>query len=88
MAERVERLRDIRQEKLARVKAVEREKNELASVRDEAISYLKLVNEITRVKNVIYQQNRMKEMQKENKLRKELAELDETLAVRMPEFIE
>ncbi|CAH8867219.1 unnamed protein product [Trichobilharzia szidati] len=55
-ATRIERINDIRLEKLARVKAVEKEKDELESVRNEAIAYLRLVNQLVRLKNILYQQ--------------------------------
>ncbi|VDQ04196.1 unnamed protein product [Trichobilharzia regenti] len=60
-ATRIERINDIRLEKLARVKVVEKEKDELESVRNEAIAYLRLVNQLVRLKNILYQQKLSKE---------------------------
>uniref|UniRef100_A0A3Q0KT79 Structural maintenance of chromosomes protein n=1 Tax=Schistosoma mansoni TaxID=6183 RepID=A0A3Q0KT79_SCHMA len=58
---RIEKLNDLRLEKLSRVKAVEKEKDELENVRNEAIDYLRLVNQLIQMKNVLYQQNLYKE---------------------------
>lgn len=52
---RVEELNEMRNEKLNRVKVVEKEKNDLESVRNEAVEYLTLVNSITKNKNIVYQ---------------------------------
>ncbi|KAK4467810.1 hypothetical protein MN116_008735 [Schistosoma mekongi] len=60
-ASRIEKLNDLRLEKLARVKVVEKEKDELEGVRNEAMDYLRLVNQLIRMKNVLYQQNLSKE---------------------------
>lgn len=53
---RIERLSDLRLEKVARVKAVEKEKDELEDVRNEAVGYLQLVNKSIQFKNILYQQ--------------------------------
>ncbi|CAH8625385.1 unnamed protein product [Schistosoma margrebowiei] len=58
---RIEKLNDLRLEKLSRVKLIEKEKDELESVRNEAIDYLRLVNQLIRMKNILYQQNLLKE---------------------------
>ncbi|KAF7234032.1 hypothetical protein EG68_10086, partial [Paragonimus skrjabini miyazakii] len=60
-ADRIERLNDLRLEKLTRVKAVEKEKDELEGVRNEAMGYLRLVNQVIRMKNILFQQNLAKE---------------------------
>lgn len=77
----MERLKDIRLEKLARVKAVEKEKNELETVRDEAVAYLHLANKVTRVKNVLFQQQERRELTKEAGLRQQLSEAVSELEV-------
>ncbi|VDP83590.1 unnamed protein product [Echinostoma caproni] len=56
-ADRIEKLNDLRLEKLTRVKAVEKEKDELEGVRNEAMDYLRLVNQVTRMKNIMFQKN-------------------------------
>ncbi|VEL29604.1 unnamed protein product, partial [Protopolystoma xenopodis] len=61
LANRIEKLSDLRLEKLSRVKAVEQEKNSLESIRNEAFAYLKLVNNLTHIKNLQYQQALAKE---------------------------
>ncbi|KAK2144822.1 hypothetical protein LSH36_727g01027 [Paralvinella palmiformis] len=55
VASRVEELNEMRGEKLNRVKVVEKEKNDLESVKNEAVEYLTLDNNITKKKNVMYQ---------------------------------
>ncbi|EUB57814.1 Structural maintenance of chromosomes protein 4 [Echinococcus granulosus] len=72
LADRIERLKDIRLEKLARVKAVEKERNELETVKDEAVAYLRLINKMTRIKNVIYQKKQHQELANESRFREEL----------------
>lgn len=42
-------------QQLNRVKVVEKEKNDLESVKNEAVEYLTLDNNITKKKNVMYQ---------------------------------
>ncbi|KAA3675760.1 structural maintenance of chromosome 4 [Paragonimus westermani] len=59
--DRIERLNDLRLEKLTRVKAVEKEKDDLEGVRNEAMGYLRLVNQVIRMKNILFQQNLAKE---------------------------
>ncbi|BHF79448.1 Structural maintenance of chromosomes protein 4 [Sparganum proliferum] len=81
LADRIERLKDIRLEKLARVKAVEKEKNELEVVRDEAMTYLRLMNKVIRVKNVIFQQNQKRELKHEAELKQQLTGVDAELEV-------
>ncbi|CAL8091151.1 unnamed protein product [Calicophoron daubneyi] len=60
-ADRIEKLNDLRLEKLARVKAVEKEKDELEGVRNEAMDYLRLVNKVIQMKNILIQQSLAKE---------------------------
>ena len=42
-------------EQLNRVKAVEREKDDLESVKNEAVEYLQLENDIVTKKNILFQ---------------------------------
>ena len=81
LADRIERLKDIRLEKLARVKAVEKEKNELETVKDEAVAYLRLLNKMTRIKNVIYQKNQHQEASNESRYRSELVKIEQQVEV-------
>lgn len=52
---RLEELCDLRTEKLNRVKIVGREKKELEGVRNDAVKYLRLCNEIVIRKNIAFQ---------------------------------
>lgn len=81
LADRIERLKDIRLEKLARVKAVEKERNELETVKDEAVAYLRLINKMTRIKNVIYQKKQHQELANESRYRKELVVVEQQVEV-------
>jgi structural maintenance of chromosome 4 len=58
-AEKVDSLSEIRQEKLNRVKAVEREKDNLEGAKQEAEALLKAEREIRRKQSVLYQINAM-----------------------------
>lgn len=60
-AEKVEQLTEQRQEKLNRVKAVEKEKNNLEGAKQEAEALLAKDREIRRKRNILYQINAMKE---------------------------
>lgn len=55
LSKRVEELNEQREEKLNRVKLVEKEKDELEGPKDVAISHIKQENEITQKKNVVFQ---------------------------------
>ncbi|TGZ71887.1 hypothetical protein CRM22_002403 [Opisthorchis felineus] len=76
--DRIERLNDLRLEKLTRVKAVEKEKDELEGVRNEAVGYLRLVNQVARMKNILYQQSMAKErtIEEETKVKLETAQAE------------
>lgn len=87
LSDRIERLKDIRLEKLARVKAVEKEKNDLQMVRNEALTYLRLLNKITRIKNVIYQKNQYRELTDESNLRNQLVDVEKQLEVSLEPFV-
>ncbi|MCL4132779.1 UNVERIFIED_CONTAM: hypothetical protein GTU68_029018 [Idotea baltica] len=54
-SKRVEELNEQRGEKLNRVKLVEKEKDELEEPKNEAVTHLKLENEVTRRQNVLFQ---------------------------------
>lgn len=54
----VEELNEQRTEKLHRVKAIEKEKDDLEEVKNEAVEYLKLENDICLKKNILYQRYR------------------------------
>uniref|UniRef100_A0A2P2HWI0 Structural maintenance of chromosomes protein n=1 Tax=Hirondellea gigas TaxID=1518452 RepID=A0A2P2HWI0_9CRUS len=91
LSKRVEELNEQREEKLNRVKLVEKEKDELEGPKDIAVTHIKQENEITRKKNVLFQgfiHNSSKAMngaqEKKKKIddglsdvKKELAELSE-----------
>ncbi|CAB4004811.1 structural maintenance of chromosomes 4-like [Paramuricea clavata] len=56
-AKSVEELNEARGEKLNRVKAVEKEKDELEGVKNEAVEYLNIQNSICKEQNKLYQKN-------------------------------
>ena len=68
------------------MKAVEKERNELETVKDEAVAYLRLLNKLTRIKNVIYQKNQNQEASDERRFRNELVEVEQQAEVRFPSF--
>jgi structural maintenance of chromosome 4 len=55
ISELVEQLNEERNEKLNRVKIVEREKDDLEGPMKEAVAYVKVENEMTKTKNVVCQ---------------------------------
>ena len=55
LSKRVEHLSEVRVEKLNRVKAIEKEKDDLEGVKNEALEYLRKENEVVRKKNMLYQ---------------------------------
>lgn len=55
LSKRVEDLNEARQEKLNRVKIVEKEKDELEGPKEEAVEHLKLENEVTSKKHMLLQ---------------------------------
>jgi structural maintenance of chromosome 4 len=59
-AEKVDALTEVRQEKLNRVKAVEKEKDNLEGAKQEAEALLAKENEIRRKENILYQINAMR----------------------------
>ena len=93
---KVEELNELREEKLNRVKMVEKEKDELEGPKDEAVTYLKKENDLTMQKNTLYQFyihdcNKTKTNAEEKKqkiddglsdIKKELATLDEDKKVK------
>jgi structural maintenance of chromosome 4 len=70
VAEKVEALTDLRQEKLNRVKAVEKEKDALESAKLEAEALLGKEREIRRKQNILYQIHAMKAEQEAEHYRK------------------
>ena len=91
LSKRVEALNEQREEKLNRVKLVEKEKDELEGPKDTAVAYIKQENDITHKKNVLYQGfihnfNKAKDSAQEKKqkiddglsdIKKKLGELNE-----------
>ncbi|XP_052215756.1 structural maintenance of chromosomes protein 4-like [Dreissena polymorpha] len=55
LAKRVETLNELRGEKMNRVKAVEKDKDELEEAKNEAVEYLTIENNITKLKNKLFQ---------------------------------
>ncbi|KAL4220505.1 Structural maintenance of chromosomes protein 4 [Mactra antiquata] len=55
LAKRVETLNELRGEKMNRVKAVEKDKDDLEEARNEAVEYLTIENNIVKLKNKLYQ---------------------------------
>lgn len=58
---------------MTRVKAVEKEKDELEDVRNEAMDYLRLVNQVTRTKNIMFQKNLAAERAAETRAKEQLS---------------
>lgn len=71
LAKRVETLNELRGEKLNRVKAVEKEKDDLEGSKNEAVEYLSMENEIVHLKNKIYQKYVMECSENEKKAQEE-----------------
>lgn len=78
-AQKVEQLTEQRQEKLNRVKAVEKEKNNLEGAKQEAEALLGKDREIRRKRNILYQINAMKE----TKIITEISEKKEEVAQKL-----
>lgn len=57
LSQRVEQLNEQRAEKLNRVKLVEKEKDELAGPKDEALAYIRLENKVTCSRNTLLQKH-------------------------------
>ncbi|XP_076350696.1 structural maintenance of chromosomes 4-like protein gluon [Tachypleus tridentatus] len=75
LSQRVEELNEQRAEKLNRVKAVEKEKDELEGAKNEAVDYLKLENEITSKKNILFQRYKYESEQQEQEAVKKRDEI-------------
>ncbi|KAL3316032.1 Structural maintenance of chromosomes protein 4 [Cichlidogyrus casuarinus] len=75
LAARIERLKDIKLEKVARLKVVEKEKRELEGIRNEAIQYLKRSNAVIALKNKLWQINEYKESKREAQLFSQLEKI-------------
>ncbi|KAJ7381328.1 Structural maintenance of chromosomes protein 4 [Desmophyllum pertusum] len=87
LATEVEGLNEARGEKLNRVKAVEKEKDELEGSKNEAVEYLNMENSITKQKNVLFQRyiyecalNEEKATEKRDEIKKGLDELKKELS--------
>ncbi|XP_060578899.1 structural maintenance of chromosomes protein 4-like [Ruditapes philippinarum] len=57
LAKRVETLNELRGEKMNRVKAVEKDKDELEEAKNEAVEFLTIENNIAKMQNTIYQKH-------------------------------
>ncbi|EDO40646.1 predicted protein [Nematostella vectensis] len=87
LAKEVEVLNEARGEKLNRVKAVEKEKDELEGSKDEAVEYINMENGITRKRNTLFQryiyecsQNEEKAQSKRDEVKTGFDELHKQLA--------
>jgi len=78
--EKVESLSEVRQEKLNRVKAVEREKDNLEGAKQEAEALLGKEREIRRKQNILYQVNAMRADREAMKFTEQKEELSNKLA--------
>lgn len=79
--EKVESLSEVRQEKLNRVKAVEREKDNLEGAKQEAEALLGKEREIRRKQNILYQVNAMRADKEAIKFTEQKEELANKLAL-------
>ena len=80
-AEKVDSLSEVRQEKLNRVKAVEREKENLEGAKQEAEALLGKEREIRRKQNILYQVNAMRAEKEATKYLQQKETLSEQLQV-------
>lgn len=86
LAKRVETLNEMRGEKLNRVKAVEKEKDNLEGPKNEAVQYLCIENDIVKQKNTLYHkyvyecsQNEKKATEEFNKINEGMKEVNEKM---------
>ncbi|XP_069103456.1 structural maintenance of chromosomes protein 4-like [Argopecten irradians] len=86
LAKRVETLNEMRGEKLNRVKAVEKEKDDLEGSKNEAVEFLCMENEIIRHKNKLYQKyvkecvvNEEKASEEYNKINEGMKDVNEKM---------
>lgn len=78
-AAKVEALSDVRQERLNRVKAVEKEMDNLESAKQEAEALLAKERDIRRKQNILYQIKRMKASKSEERVEEQKAKLNTDL---------
>lgn len=64
------------------MKTVEREKDELEGVRNEAMDYLRVVNQVICMKNILFQQSLAKERAIEHQTKDQLTEAQTECQVR------
>ncbi|KAK7035384.1 Structural maintenance of chromosomes protein 4 [Paramarasmius palmivorus] len=74
-----ETLNELRQEKMNRLRLVEKEKNSLESKRQEAVDFLKLTNQHVRAQSLLWQWYVMASLQQASKLEKQAAKLQSDL---------
>ncbi|KAK3094368.1 hypothetical protein FSP39_000811 [Pinctada imbricata] len=77
LAKRVETLNEMRGEKLNRVKAVEKEKDDLEDSKNEAVEYLTMENEIVQLKNKLHQKYIYECAESERKAQEEYDKINE-----------
>lgn len=87
LAKRVETLNEMRGEKLNRVKAVEKEKDNLEGPKNEAVQFLNMENDIVRQKNKLYHKyifecasNEKKATDEYNKINEGMKDVNEQIA--------
>ncbi|EEB87624.1 hypothetical protein MPER_14971, partial [Moniliophthora perniciosa FA553] len=71
----MDELNDLRQEKMNRLRLVEKEKNGLESKKQEAVDFLKLTNQHVRAKSLLWQWYIMASLQQASKLEKQATKL-------------
>lgn len=87
-AEKVDSLTEVRQEKLNRVKAVEKEKDNLEGAKQEAEALLAKEREIRRKQSILYQIHAMKAQKEFNRLEEKKQGVSEKLSAQREELTE
>ncbi|KAI3612793.1 nuclear condensin complex subunit smc4 [Moniliophthora roreri] len=78
-AAEMDELNDLRQEKMNRLRLVEKEKSALESKKQEAVDFLKLTNQHVRAKSLLWQWYIMASLQQASKLEKQAAKFESDL---------
>jgi len=83
---RVNELNELRAEKINRCKLVQKEKDALESVKNEAITYLKMENSLMRKQKCLYEKQKQKSMEVLQNVREEFLEAERVLKKAMTEL--
>lgn len=81
--QRVNELNELRAEKINRCKLVQKEKDALESVKNEAITYLKMENNLIRKQTCLYEKQKQRSIEVLDSVKKEFSEAEEILRTAM-----